>query len=77
MTDEPGIVGFVRVGITGANGFIGNHVVRLVLERNHRPVALLQRGTNVRALSDLRGEYDEVLGKHPRSRVPGLVRGRV
>lgn len=52
----------MRVGITGANGFIGNHVVRLVLERNHRPVALLQRGTNVRALDDLRGEYDEVWG---------------
>ncbi len=52
----------VRIGITGANGFIGNHLVRLVLETNHRPVALLQRGTDARPLADLEGRYDRVWG---------------
>src|SRR5512146_1546428 len=52
----------MRIGVTGANGFIGSHLVRYLLERNHRPVAFLQRGTDARPIADLRGEYDEVRG---------------
>jgi dihydroflavonol-4-reductase len=52
----------MRIGITGANGFIGNHLVRFLVTRNHRPLAFLQRGTDARPLADLRGHYDEAWG---------------
>jgi dihydroflavonol-4-reductase len=52
----------MRIGITGANGFIGNHLLRFLLEREHRPVAFLQTGTDPRPLGDLAGRYDEVWG---------------
>ena len=52
----------MRIGITGANGFIGNHLLRFLLEREHRPVAFLQTGTDARPLADLRGRHDEVWG---------------
>jgi len=52
----------MRVGITGANGFIGNHLLRFLLEMDHRPVAFLQTGTDPRPLADLTGRYDEVWG---------------
>ena len=54
----------MRIGITGANGFIGNHLVRHVLELGHRPVLLLQKGSDARPLSDVRGRCDEVWGDH-------------
>ena len=52
----------MRIGITGANGFIGNHLVRFLVNRNHRPLAFLQRGTDARPLADVRGHYDEMWG---------------
>ncbi len=52
----------VRIGVTGANGFIGNHLLRFLLERGHRPVALLQAGTDPRPVADLAHRYDEVWG---------------
>ncbi len=52
----------MRIGITGANGFIGNHLLRFLLERGHRPVALLQTGTDPRPVADLARRYDEVWG---------------
>jgi dihydroflavonol-4-reductase len=52
----------MRIGITGANGFIGNHLLRFLLERGERPVAFLQSGSDPRPLSDLTGRYDAVWG---------------
>jgi dihydroflavonol-4-reductase len=52
----------MRIGVTGANGFIGNHLVRFLVERGHRPLAFLQRGSDARPLADVRGQYDEVWG---------------
>jgi dihydroflavonol-4-reductase len=52
----------MRIGITGANGFIGNHLVRLLVELGHRPLALLERGTDVRPLADLSGRFDALPG---------------
>lgn len=52
----------MRIGITGANGFIGNHLIRDVIAQGHRPVALLQQGSPMRPLQDLDGAYDPVLG---------------
>jgi dihydroflavonol-4-reductase len=52
----------MRIGITGANGFIGNHLLRSALAKGHRPVALLQRGSSVRAIQDLEGRYEAIRG---------------
>jgi dihydroflavonol-4-reductase len=52
----------MRIGVTGANGFIGNHLLRFLLEREHRPVAFLQTGSDPRPLADLAGRLDEVWG---------------
>ncbi len=52
----------MRIGITGANGFIGNHLVRHVLEGGHQPVAFLEAGSDPRPLADLAGRYDAVRG---------------
>lgn len=52
----------MRIGITGANGFIGNHLIRDAIARGHRPLAFLQRGSSPRPLHDLAGAYDAVPG---------------
>ncbi|HTP25635.1 MAG TPA: NAD-dependent epimerase/dehydratase family protein [Anaeromyxobacteraceae bacterium] len=52
----------MRIGITGANGFIGNHLVRYLVEKGLRPAAFLQRGSDVQPLADLRGRFDEAWG---------------
>jgi dihydroflavonol-4-reductase len=51
-----------RIGITGANGFIGAHLLRSAVERGLRPVAFLQRGTSLAPIADLAGRYDPVEG---------------
>ena len=43
----------MRVGITGANGFIGNHLTRHVISLGHEVVAFLLRGTSVSLLENL------------------------
>jgi dihydroflavonol-4-reductase len=48
----------MRIGITGANGFIGHHLVRHMLERGRRPVAFLERGSPARPLADLAGRFE-------------------
>ena len=50
------------VGITGANGFIGAHLLRSAVHEGLRPVAFLQRGTSLAPLADLQGKYDTVEG---------------
>jgi dihydroflavonol-4-reductase len=52
----------MRIGITGANGFIGSHLVRLLVARGERPVAFLQPGSDPRPLADLAGRFDAVEG---------------
>ena len=52
----------MRVGVTGANGFIGNHLLRFLLEQGHQPVAFLQEGSDPRPLADLAGRYDGFWG---------------
>jgi dihydroflavonol-4-reductase len=50
------------IGITGANGFIGAHLLRSAVRKGFRPVAFLQPGTSVAQLADLEGKYDLVEG---------------
>jgi dihydroflavonol-4-reductase len=51
-----------RIGITGANGFIGAHLLRSVIEKGHRPIAFLQKGTPLQPIADLEGSYDPIYG---------------
>jgi dihydroflavonol-4-reductase len=51
-----------RIGITGANGFIGAHLVRSAVHKGLRPLAFLQKGTSIAPLADLEGKYDAVEG---------------
>lgn len=53
---------FDRIGITGANGFIGAHLLRSAVEKGYRPVAFLQKGTPLQPIADLEGSYDPVYG---------------
>lgn len=50
------------IGITGANGFIGAHLMRSAVRKGIRPVAFLQRGTSRTPIADLDGKYDAVEG---------------
>jgi len=43
----------MRVGITGANGFIGNHLTRHVTSLGHEVIAFLLRGTSDTLLENL------------------------
>jgi dihydroflavonol-4-reductase len=50
----------MRVGITGANGFIGNHLLRSAIAKGHRPVVFLQRGSSIRAIEDIQKTEGEL-----------------
>ena len=47
----------MRVGITGANGFIGNHLTRYLNSLGHETIAFLQRGTSE---STLQGQASQI-----------------
>ena len=51
-----------RIGITGANGFIGAHLLRSAVAKGFRPVAFLQRNTSLMPIADLEGKYDPAFG---------------
>lgn len=57
-----GIGDRMRIGITGANGFIGNHLIRDILGRGHRPLAFLQKGSPLGPLRELEGAFDSLPG---------------
>lgn len=52
----------MQIGITGANGFIGNHLLRSAIARGQRPVVFLQQGSPLEPIRDLEGQYDAVFG---------------
>ncbi|MGS2738659.1 NAD-dependent epimerase/dehydratase family protein [Sinomicrobium sp. M5D2P17] len=39
--------------VTGANGFLGNHIVRILLQRKFRVIALVRPGSDIRSLNGL------------------------
>jgi dihydroflavonol-4-reductase len=51
-----------RIGITGANGFIGAHLMRSAVAKGLRPVAFLQKDTSLVPIADLEGKYDAIVG---------------
>jgi dihydroflavonol-4-reductase len=50
------------IGITGANGFIGAHLLRSAVARGLRPVAFMQRGSSLAPIADLAGRCELVEG---------------
>ncbi|MDR3607134.1 MAG: NAD-dependent epimerase/dehydratase family protein [Oligoflexia bacterium] len=51
-----------RIGITGANGFIGSHLLRSAIARGHRPIAFVQKGSSLKPIEDLEGRYERIEG---------------
>jgi dihydroflavonol-4-reductase len=52
----------LTIGITGANGFIGSHLLRSAVARGLRPIAFVRRGTSLESIADLAGRYELVEG---------------
>lgn len=50
------------IGITGANGFIGAHLLRSAVARGLRPIAFVQRGSSLAPIADLAGRYQLIEG---------------
>lgn len=50
------------IGITGANGFLGAHLLRSAVGRGLRPIALIERGSSQAPIADLAGRYEPVEG---------------
>lgn len=50
------------IGITGANGFIGGHLLRSAVARGLGAIAFVQRGTSRAAIADLAGRFEAVEG---------------
>lgn len=51
-----------RIGITGANGFLGAHLLRSAVARGGRPIAFIERGTSQRPIAELVGRCVVVEG---------------
>lgn len=69
----------MQIGITGANGFIGNHLIRSALAKGHRPAVFLQRGTSTTPIEDVLASCDAFWGDllEPESLDPFLRRSTV
>ncbi|MGS2764333.1 NAD-dependent epimerase/dehydratase family protein [Sinomicrobium sp. M5D2P9] len=64
--------------VTGANGFLGNHIVRILLQRKFRVIALVRPGSDIRSLKGLdctvrRGELHNPKDIGPLVRESGYV----
>jgi dihydroflavonol-4-reductase len=66
----------MQIGITGANGFIGNHLIRSALAKGHRPALFLQSGSSTRPIDDVLGSCEAFWGDllEPESLEPFLRR---
>lgn len=53
---------FEKIGITGANGFIGSHLLRALVRQGRRPIAFLQKGSSLEPIEDLEGKHEAVFG---------------
>jgi nucleoside-diphosphate-sugar epimerase len=52
----------MRVFVTGASGFIGTHVTKALLARNHRVAVLVRPGDPMSRLQPLKGSFDMIAG---------------
>ena len=52
----------MRVFITGASGFIGSHVTRALLDKNHHVTVLIKPGDTMTRLKPLRDRFDTTAG---------------
>lgn len=52
----------MRIGIIGANGFIGNHLLRKLVNENRECAAFIKPGSSTKAIDDLIGKYERIEG---------------
>lgn len=52
----------MRIFLTGATGFVGSHLLRLLVNHRVPTAALLRPGSSASRLVDLRGQFTEIAG---------------
>ncbi|RKR82244.1 nucleoside-diphosphate-sugar epimerase [Mucilaginibacter gracilis] len=61
-----------KILLTGANGFVGSHILKLLIEKGYFPVALLRSTSNLWRIAHLRNSFDVFISDDHISDLPKL-----